>query len=131
MTLKKIIIALIVQLTVCVSVMAYDEVGCRIHVVRVDEKQEQSVPVLRSQKYEKIALERTPCTPYLMGAKSFAFESADESRLYSYRVNIRLKVKNKASSWSFNGDKLEVEAILYELPDNKVVAVSTGHIEEN
>lgn len=111
---------------VCMSVMAYDEVGCRIHAVRVAEHEEQIVPVIRSQKYEKIALQKIPGSPYSMGSKSFVFKSAE----YSYRVNIRAKVKYKASSWSLGGDKLEVEAVLYKLPDNMVVAVSTGHSDQ-
>ena len=116
-----------VQLILCMSAMAYDEVGCRIHVVRVDEMEEQGVPVSRSKKYERIPLNKIADSPYRMGASSFIFQSGDQGKDHSYRVTIRAKVKYKASSWSLNGDKLEVEAILYKLPENKVVAVSTGH----
>ena len=129
--MKKTIIILVAQLMVCASAMAYDEVGCRIHVVRVDENEEQGVPVLRSQKYEKITLKKIPDSPYLMGTRSFIFKSTDEgNHHHSYQVTLHAKVKYKASSWSLYGDKLEVEAILYKLPDNRVVAVSTGHSDQ-
>ena len=128
--MKKAVIVIIAQLLVCVSAMAYDEVGCRIHVVRVDEHEEQGMPVSRYQKYEKIKLQKKIGSPYPMGKRSFIFESADEAQQYSYQVTLHTKVKYKASSWSFDGDKLEVEAILQRLPDKHVVAVSSGHSDQ-
>lgn len=130
MKMKKAIIIILAQLLVSVSAMAYDEVGCRIHVVRVNENEEQSAPVLRSQKYEKIALKNVPDSPYLTGSRSFIFNSADADNRHSYQVAIRSMVKYKASSWSFSGDKLEIEAVLYSLPDKKVAAVATGHSDQ-
>ena len=128
--MKKTITLFAAQLMICVSAMAYDEVGCRIHVVRVDENEEQGVPVLRSQKYEKITLKNIPGSPYPMGTRNFLFKSSDEGNRHSYQVALYAKVKDKASSWRLNGDKLEVEAILYKLPDYKVVAVSTGQSDQ-
>ena len=128
--MKKILMFVLLQLLVCATAMAYDEAGCRIHVVRVDEHQEQAVPVSRYQKYEKIKLHKPGNSPYPMGKRSFIFESADAEKQYSYQVTLHTKVKYKASGWSLDGDKLEVEAILQRLSDKRVVAVTSGHSDQ-
>ena len=117
-------------LLVGASAFAYDEVGCRIHVVRVGEHEEQAVPVSRYQRYEKIKLQKKAGSPYPIGKRGFVFESADEAKQYSYQVTLLAKVKYKASAWSMAGDKLEVEAILQRLPGMHVVAVSSGHSDQ-
>ena len=128
--MKKTLMLVLLQLLVCATAMAYDEAGCRMHVVRVDEHQEQAVPVSRYQKYETIKLHKPGGSHYPIGKRSFVFESADKAKEYSYRVTIYTKVKYRASGWSLDGDKLEVEAILQRLPDKRIVAVTSGHSDQ-